>query len=153
VCPGDAAALQAALEEALEGGEGHDIRFRVVPVRQKEERHLQMDVMTCYDERGAPLHLRCHLLDITERIRTERELRHSTQKISQPTAGLRQPNEALQRLKESYRDLYHFAPVLYFSLDPAGRFVAFNETMQRTLGYPREALLGQPYAKLLTPAS
>ncbi len=34
-----------------------------------------------------------------------------------------------------------------------GHFVAFNETMLRTLGYPREALMGQPYTCLLTPAS
>ena len=38
------------------------------------ERHLQMDVMTCYTEAGAPLHLRCHILDITDRILTEQEL-------------------------------------------------------------------------------
>jgi PAS domain S-box-containing protein len=55
----------------------------------------------------------------------------------------------MKRLKESYRDLYHHAPVLYFSLDPQGRFVAFNETILRTLGYPREALLGQPYIRLV----
>src|SRR5262249_32789245 len=31
--------------------------------------------------------------------------------------------------------------------------VAFNETMLRVLGYPREALLGKPYATLVAPAA
>src|SRR5262249_16181015 len=50
-------------------------------------------------------------------------------------------------------DLYHQAPVLYFGLDARGHFVAINDTMLRTLGYPREALLQQSYTKLLSPAS
>src|SRR5262249_53722112 len=76
-----------------------------------------------------------------------------TAELTQANTRLRQINADLQRLKESYRDLYHHAPVLYFSLDSWGQFVAFNETMLRTLGYPREALMGQPYTCLLTPAS
>src|SRR5262249_54396226 len=75
------------------------------------------------------------------------------EELSQANARLRQINLDLQRLKESYRDLYHHAPVLYFGLDAAGNFVAFNETMLRTLGYPREALFGQPYTRLLPPGS
>jgi PAS domain S-box-containing protein len=117
------------------------------------ERHLQMDVMTCYTDAGAPLHLRCHILDITDRVLTERKLSRRTAELTQANARLRQINSDLQRLKESYRDLYHHAPVLYFSLDSWGQFVAFNESMLRTLGYPREALMGQPYTCLLTPAS
>jgi PAS domain S-box-containing protein len=111
-----------------------------------------MDVMTCYTEAGLPLHLRCHFIDVSNRVRTETELRARTEELSQANARLRQINDALQRLKESYRDLYHQAPVLYFSLDARGHFVACNDTILRTLGYPREALLGQPYTRLLTPA-
>src|SRR5262249_27897930 len=37
--------------------------------------------------------------------------------------------------------------------DPNGRFVAFNETLMRTLGYERDTLLSQPYTRLLPPAS
>jgi PAS domain S-box-containing protein len=110
-----------------------------------------MDVMTAYDESGAPLHLRCHFLDVTDRVQTERELLRITREVSEANARLRETNESLERLKESYRDLYHYAPVVYFSLDPAGNLVAFNETMLRTLGYPREAVLGKSYEVLLTP--
>jgi PAS domain S-box-containing protein len=156
VHPEDAPALRASLTAALADGEGHDVRFRVFSPpedgagrSQGGERHLQMDVMVCPDENGAPSHLRCHLLDVTDRVRTERQLVRTTREAVEANARLRQANDDLQRLKESYRDLYHQAPVLYFSLDGRGRFVAINETMLRVLGYPREALLNQPYARLL----
>lgn len=151
----DVEPLRNALRDALKDGEAHNVTFRVLgPVDPDRgppaERYLQMDVMTCYDEHGTPLHLRCHFLDITHRIVAEQNLRRSTREVSEANSRLRQANEDLQRLKESYRDLYHHAPVLYFSLDPQGKFVAFNETMLRALGYPRETLLGQPYDLLLT---
>ncbi len=117
------------------------------------ERHLQMDVMTCYARDESPTHLRCHFLDITDRWLTESELRRRTQELSQANVRLRQTNLDLQRLKESYRDLYHHAPVIYFSLDSRGRIVACNETIVRILGYPREALINQPYTRVLTPAA
>jgi PAS domain S-box-containing protein len=160
VHPEEAPFLRRSLQAALKEGEQHDVRFRVVVppepggegLTQAQERHVQMDVMTCCDETGAPLHLRCHLLDVTERVLTERALLATTREVSQANARLRRSNEDLERLKESYRDLYHFAPVMYFSLDARGNLVAFNETMLRALGYPREALLQQPFAKLLEPA-
>jgi PAS domain S-box-containing protein len=131
------------------------------------ERHLQMDVMTCYARDDAPVHLRCHLLDITDRVLTETELRRRTQELSQVNTDLRrrtqelsqanvrlrQINTDLQRLKESYHDLYHHAPVLYFSLDSQGQFFACNDTMVKVLGYSRESLLGQPYTRILPPAA
>jgi PAS domain S-box-containing protein len=166
VHPDERAGLQATLKEALKDGEGHDITFRVLtpdkPGRKRSRRgdsglslvesHLLMDVMTSYNEAGAPLNLRCHLLDVTDRVLTERELRRRTEEVSLANARLREINADLQRLKESYRDLYHHAPVIYFSLDARGRVAACNETMVRTLGYQRDDLIGRPYTQLLTPA-
>jgi PAS domain S-box-containing protein len=156
VHPDDASKLERALREALKDGEGHDITIRILTPSPDEvgvhrERYVQMDVMTAYDESGAPLHLRCHFLDVTDRIQTERELIRITREVSESNSRLQTTNEDLERLKESYRDLYHFAPVLYFSLDAMGNLVAFNETMLRTLGHPRETLLGKNYDVLLTP--
>ncbi len=146
--PADRGTLRRALAEALRDGEAHN-----VVIRDAHDHHVQLDVMTCYDEHGRPAHLRCHFLDITQRIRTERELVRITREVSEANARLREANTDLERLKESYRDLYHFAPVLYFSLDGAGRLAAFNETTLRVLGYSREALLGKPYTVLLPPAA
>jgi PAS domain S-box-containing protein len=66
-------------------------------------------------------------------------------------ARLQRINRDLERLKESYRDLYHNAPGMYFSLDPEGRFATINDTMLRTLGYTRPELSGQPFTRLLAP--
>ena len=127
--------LKIALENALKSGEGHDIRCRL-RVRGGDERHVQLDVLTRYVGEGKPLHLRCHFLDITERVRTDHELRHRTDQLSQANDRLQRINNELERLKESYRDLYHNAPALYFSLDARGNLAACNDTMLQTLGYP-----------------
>jgi len=140
------------MQEALRDGEAHNVTFRVRSPAG-DERYLQTDVMTCYSDKNDPLHLRCHFIDVTDRILTERELRRRTEELSEANARLQKANDDLQRLKESYRDLYHQAPVLYFSLDADGRFVACNDTMLYTLGYPREELIGRPYGRLLTPES
>jgi PAS domain S-box-containing protein len=148
----DRAPLAQALRDALKDGEGHNIVFRI-QLANGEERHLQADVLARYTDDGAPLHLRCHFFDITDRVLTERELRRRTEELSRANERLQQINANLERLKESYGDLYHQAPVLYFSLDGRGSLIAVNETMLKTLGYLREDLLGQPYARLLAPAS
>ncbi len=152
VHPEDVAGLEHILQEALHDGEAHNVTFRVRS-SAGEGRYVQTDVMTCYTDKGDPLHLRCHFIDVTDRILTERELRRRTEELSEANARLQKANEDLQRLKESYRDLYHQAPVLYFSLDAADRFAACNDTMLRVLGYPRDELIGQPYSRLLTPES
>jgi PAS domain S-box-containing protein len=154
----DAPVLVQTLNDALEDGEAHDRTFRVIlPERSEKkasrrERHLQMDVMTTYSSTGEPLHLRCHFIDVTDRVRTEAELRRRTQELSELNARLTTINTDLQRLKESYSDLYHQAPVLYFSLDDRGRLVACNDTLLRVFGYVRKELIGRPYTVLLEPA-
>jgi PAS domain S-box-containing protein len=150
VYPEDAPALLRPFQEALREGEGHDITFRLL-VGDGELRHVQMDVLTRYDADGTPLHLRCHFVDVTDRVMAEREMRRQSARLAETNALLLQTNAGLERLKESYRDLYHQAPVLYFSLDPQGRFAACNDTMLGALGYAREDLLGKPYTRLLTP--
>jgi PAS domain S-box-containing protein len=148
----DVAGLRKTLAEALKDGEAHNVTFRI-PSPTLGERHLQMDVMTGYAEGGAPVSLRCHLLDVTDRVRTERELRHRTEELQEANARLHEINANLERLKESYRDLYHQAPVLYFSLDAGGHILECNDTLARTLGQRREDLVGQPYVRLLTAES
>jgi len=147
----DVAELGRTLQEALRDGEAHNITFRIV-TSAGEKRYLQTDVMTSYTDKGEPVNLRCHFIDVTDRVRTEQQLRRRTAELSEANARLRKTNEDLQRLKESYGDLYNHAPVLYFGLDANGRFVALNETMLRTLGYAREELFGRSYTRLLTRA-
>ena len=137
VHPADAPALRDTLREALKDGEGHNITFRIVapntaPTANNKPaelaaapssgrvaatgragaaapraRHVQMDVMTCYTNSGAPLHLRCHFLDVTEHVLTERTLCRRTEELIGADARLREINADLQRLKESYREVAH----------------------------------------------
>src|SRR5262249_2061626 len=148
----DIPAIKEAFDKALRQGEGHSIECRLI-LRGGAERNVQLDVLTRYTSEGKPLHLRCHSLDITERIRSDRELRLRTEQLSQTNERLQRINRDLERLKESYRDLYHNAPVWYFSLDPQGRFASCNETMVKALGYGRDDLHEKPYPMVLTPAS
>jgi PAS domain S-box-containing protein len=167
VHPADVPALRRAFQEALEIGEAHNVTFRAHcrpmppagadPREPQEpaalrERHLQMDVVTRYAE-GAPPHFRCFLIDTTDRVRAEQELRRRGEELAQSNERLLRSNQDLERLKESYRDLYHNAPVMYFSLDPDGQLVTFNNTLLDTLGYDREDLYRQPYTRLLPPES
>ncbi len=162
----DRAELRRAFQEALETGEAHNVAFRLCcrdpaagqkpdesDVRPPAERHVQMDVLTRYGDDGRPLQFRCFLVDITDRLHAEQELRRRTEELSQTNVRLLRINQDLERLKESYRDLYHNAPVMYFSLDAAGRFVTFNDTMCQALGYAREDLALQPFTRLLPPES
>ncbi len=145
----DAERVAGLFKEIVDKGEGHNITFRVV-ARRGSEHHVQMDVLVRYTDEAEPLHLRCHLIDITARVRMDQELRQRTEQLSQANHRLRRINRDLEHLKESYRDLYHHSPVLYFSLDAQGQFVACNETLVRALGYRRDELMGQPYTCLLT---
>jgi PAS domain S-box-containing protein len=172
VHPNDRTEVEHAFQAALQNGEAHNISFRVcihraggkqdnstsadpTPVADKTTvlRYVQTDMLTRYTEHGVPLHVRCYLVDITEKVRADKELRRRTQELSRTNERLRGINQDLQRLKESYRDLYHRAPVMYFSLDAQGQFVTFNATTLETLGYERDELFRQPYTRLLTPES
>ncbi len=152
----DRLVVERGFDEALDAGEAHNVSFRlVIPNNNgrpgQAERHVHMDVLTRYNVSGDPVHLRCFFVDVTDRVRGEEELRKRTKDLSRNNSRLLRINRDLERLKESYRDLYHNAPIMYFSLDVTGRLVTMNETLLRTLGYEREDILHQPYHCLLAP--
>jgi PAS domain S-box-containing protein len=149
VHPDDVTNLTLQFEDVLKQGEGHNITFRV-QIAGGMTRHLQMDVYVRHTDAGAPMHLRCHFLDITEQVTTAQKLSSRTDDLFRTNERLRQTNAALERLKESYRDLYNQTPVYFFSLDLGGFFVACNDTMLRALGYTREELIGQDYDFVLS---
>src|SRR5207249_311329 len=116
---------------------GHNLLLRLLVRRRRpqtdgsgspqlviEHRHVQMHVLTRYGDEGQPLRFRCWFEDITGRVRAELKLRRRTAELVQTNERLVRINEDLQRLKESYRDLYHNAPIMFFSLDAQGHFVA-----------------------------
>lgn len=149
VHPKDHTYVRRHFELALQKGEADNVIFRF-RLADGTDRHVQMHVLARYASGTTPLHLRCQFNDITDQKKIERELRRRTRDLSRANDRLVQTNRDLQRLKESYRDLYHQAPVMYFSLDINGNFAALNHTMLRTLDYQRAELRGKPYTTVLT---
>src|SRR5262249_49568863 len=107
VHPNDAAKLTRVFHNTLRDAEAHNATLRVPPGSPKgpappptpaaegagppaNERHLQMDVQTRYTNEGHPLHLRCHFTDITERVRTDRELRRRSKELAAANDQLRE---------------------------------------------------------------
>ncbi|MGP1386580.1 MAG: PAS domain S-box protein [Thainema sp.] len=60
---------------------------------------------------------------------------------------------ALEAYANEVEDLYNNAPCGYHSLDTSGRITRINNTELVWLGYPREAVVGQPITQFLTQAS
>jgi PAS domain S-box-containing protein len=116
---------------------------------QGQPRAIEVNVGARYGTDGSISHLRCHLTDVTERLQADRDLRRRTRQLTLVNEQLRRANAELNELKERFSDLYQNAPVMYFSLDPRGRFLDVNDTMVRTLGFAREQLVGRPYSDVL----
>jgi len=64
---------------------------------------------------------------------------------------LRRTQQSLEITRDRYTRLYDFAPMGYASLDSDGLIVDLNLTGAGILGFPREEIVGRPFAPLLTP--
>ena len=148
VHPDDLERVREALRSAQVRGEIHGLILRIRPANGRP-RAIEMNVGARYASDLTVSHLRCHVTDVTAKVRAERELRLRTRELTQVNDQLRTINRELEELKERYRDLYQNAPAMYFSLDGKGRILECNETLSRTLGYRRESLTGQSYERLM----
>jgi PAS domain S-box-containing protein len=148
VHPDDLDRVREQLRTALAKGELHGLVLRIRTARGKH-RVIEMNLGARYGSDLKVSHLRCHVADVTAKVRAERELRLRTRELTQVNEQLRLINRELEELKERYRDLYQNAPAMYFSLGRDGTLLECNDTLLRALGYPREALVGRPYQVLL----
>lgn len=62
---------------------------------------------------------------------------------------LRETQGALEQSRARFEDLYDFAPVAYYTFDPAGVIREVNLTGASMIGLDRAALLGQPFLALV----
>ncbi len=150
VQPDDRELARQQLRAVVARGEGHGLVYRITNARG-EAKAVEMSVGVRYGPDRRLLHLRCHLTDITAKLRDEHELRRRTQELIQANDQLRRANRELGELKDRYSELYQDAPAMYFTLDRRGHFLECNETLVRTLGTPRVDLLGRPATRLLPP--
>jgi PAS domain S-box-containing protein len=123
--------LNRAFQEALETGEAHNIIFRVLR-HDGEEQHVQMDVLTRYTQESTPLHLRCHFLDITHRVRTDEQLRNLADALRLKAEELQQANTQLLRIN---RELDDFSYVVSHDLkEPLRTLEAFSTFLEQDYG-------------------
>jgi PAS domain S-box-containing protein len=142
--------VRSALRSALTAGEASGI---LAPIRSAGGRRKVVAIAAGarYGPDGRVTALRCHLTDVTARVRSGRALRRRRAELARANAALRSANRALSELKDRYTDLYQNAPVMYFSLGPDGTVLDCNDTMLQTLGLAREALVGGPYRRIVAP--
>jgi PAS domain S-box-containing protein len=150
VHPDDLDRVREALQSAQVKGEVHGLILRI-RTAQGKPKAIEMNLGARYAPDLTVNHLRCHITDVTAKVRAERELKLRTRELTQVNDQLRTINRELEELKERYRDLYQNSPAMYFSLDERGHFIECNDTMLRTLGYRRETIVGQSYERVMPP--
>ena len=148
VPPDDLARVREQLRASLVKGEVHGLVLRI-RTRHGKPKAIEMNVATRHGPDHSVSHIRCHITDVTAKVRSERELRLRTRELTQVNEQLRMINRELEDLKERYRDLYQNAPAMYFSLNEERMIVDCNDTLLLTLGYGRLEVVGQPYHRIL----
>jgi PAS domain S-box-containing protein len=136
------------LRAAVARGEGHSLVYRIVNA-QGDSKAVELNVGVRYGPDGKILHLRCHLADVTAKLRDETELRRRTQELIQANDQLRRTNRELEELKDRYSDLYQNAPAMYLTVDRRGNLLECNDTMVRTLGLERRELVNRSCSRFL----
>lgn len=148
VNPDHVALAREQLLAAVAKGEAHGLVYRIKTAKG-EPKAVQLNVSLRYSAGHSAAHLRCHVTDVTDKLRAGRELRRRIRELTIANEQLRGINRELQELKDRYGDLYQNAPVMYFSLDRLGMFIDVNKTMLQKLGYRREDLLGRHFTTVL----
>jgi PAS domain S-box-containing protein len=148
VAADDRGRARETFAHALERGEALGLVVRIQTCNGKE-RTVEVNVGARYSADGNVSHLRCHLTDVTEKVRAERELKLRSLELTQMNEQLRRINRELEDLKNRYTDLYEAAPAMYFSVDLQSRIIECNQTMVLALNKPREQIVGRSYLELL----
>ena len=140
---------EETLRQALVRGEALGLVVRIHTAFGKT-RAIEVNVGARYGSNQKVSHaLRCHLSDVTEKVRAEREVRLRSLELIQVNEQLRRINRELEELKDRYSDLYENAPAMYFSIDVEGKVIECNQTMVSTLNRARDQIVGLPYQNLL----
>ncbi|HEY2158178.1 MAG TPA: ATP-binding protein [Isosphaeraceae bacterium] len=101
--PDDRALAEDEFRQAVAQGERHDFVLRLRGA-DGEWHFLRIHTQARYEADGRVNHIRCHLKDVTDRVRSEEELRRRT---GQLTAANEQLREANRRLKDAQAQLVH----------------------------------------------
>jgi PAS domain S-box-containing protein len=146
--PDDRSRAEETFALALVRGEALGLVVRMRTAHGKT-RAIEVNVSARYETNHKVTHLRCHLTDVTAKVRAERELRLRSLELTQVNEQLRRINRELEELKNRYSDLYENSPAMYFSLDLQGVVIECNQTMLVTLNKARDEIVGRSYEGVL----
>jgi len=144
----DRAQARETFGHAVVRGEALGLVVRIRTAQGKTHT-IEVNIGARYGTNQKVTHLRCHLTDITQKVRAERELRLRSRELTQVNEQLRKINRELVELKDRYTDLYENAPAMYFGLDLQGKFIECNQTMLSTLSLARDQVVGYAYERIL----
>jgi PAS domain S-box-containing protein len=97
--PDDRRRAEKTFAHALSRGEAMGLIVRVRPAHGPT-RAIEVNVGARYGANQKVSHLRCHLTDVTDKVRSERALRLRTRELTRVNEQLRQNNRELEELKD-----------------------------------------------------
>ncbi|MBD2845974.1 PAS domain S-box protein [Paenibacillus sp. IB182496] len=68
--------------------------------------------------------------------------------ISRDVTDRRQLDLSLQESEQRYKSLFEYNPAAVYSMDPEGRILSANRSLQQLSGYGQAELIGRPFAEL-----
>ena len=101
VHPEDRGRVEDTFQPALERGEALGLVVRI-RTAQGKTRAIEVNVGVRYGTNQKVTHLRCHLTDVTAKVRADRELRLRTLELTRVNEQLRRINRELEDLKDRY---------------------------------------------------
>lgn len=145
ILPEDRSLMFAALERQARG-EKTEMEYRILN-KDGNIRWIFDRSSPVFNEKGAVIRTTGIATDITERKQDEQRLVESEEKYRRLSEQL---EERVLQATAEIRDLYENAPAGYHSLDEDGRFTQINQTELNWLGYPRNEVIGRPFADFVT---
>ena len=154
--PEDVLKVERALRQALELSAEYNVHYRIIRRDDGEIRDINAKGRVICDDAGKAISMTGVSIDVTERIRTERDLRQARDeleaRVEERTAELRE-NEAQLRL------ITDNLPVLITQFDKNLRYLFANRVCEQwyvkpadqIIGYHAEEILGAETMKLLRP--
>jgi PAS domain S-box-containing protein len=154
--PDDRPRALETFSQALTRGEALGLVVRV-RTAHGSTRAIEVNVGARYGTNQKVTHLRCHLTDVTDKVRAERELKLRSLELTQVNEQLRRINRELEELKDTLsqrnRELDEFVYVVSHDLqEPLRTLIAFSDFLLRDYGEKLEAE-GQEFVRYLVDAS
>lgn len=170
VHPDDRELARETFRQALERGEALGLVLRIKTARGVS-RSIEINAGARYGTNQRVMHLRCHVTDITEKVRAERALRIRTRELTRANEQLRRINRDLHELEvelneknrrlaranhelsRKNQELDEFAHVVSHDLqEPLRTLIAFSDFLLKDYGDRLEGE-GQEFVRHLVDAS